>query len=261
MEHGVEAAVRLARISRELLGLPDEEATLRGIAAQAVNVVDGCEAAVVSECEGKRLFTSASTSSIAEACDELQLRRREGPSVEVMWNTEVSLVGDVAIDTRWPAWGRRVSELGMSSVLAVRLASGSRMPSSLAFYSSQPDAFDATAISLAFSYATHAAVALFTARQATGFAHAVDTRHAIGVAQGVLMTRYGLDLERSFQLLRRYSNSTNTKLRDVAKQVAEDGGLPPERIPRQYRRTSSEGSTRRRRRHTAADEAARASRP
>jgi GAF domain-containing protein len=234
MEHGVEAVVRLARISRELLGLPDEKATLQGIVTQAVNAVDACEAAVVSECTGKVLSTSAATSGVAEACDELQHRQRQGPSVQVVWSTEVALVGDAVRDSRWPAWGRRVSELGMSSVLAVRLAAGGPMPGSLTFYSSQPDAFDATAISMAFSYATHAGVALYAARQATGFANAVEARHMIGVAQGVLMIRYGLDLDRSFQLLRRYSNRTNTKLRDVARQVAQDGGLPQDQIPRQY---------------------------
>jgi hypothetical protein len=234
MDHGVEAAVRLARISRELLGLPDEQATLRGIAAQAVNAVDACEDAVVSESRGKRLLSSASTSGIAEECDVLQHRRREGPSVEVLWKTEVCLVEDTVVDTRWPVWGRRVSELGMSSVLAVHLAAGSRMPGSLTFYSSKPDAFDAAAIAVAFSYTTHAAVALFTARAATGFAQAVETRHMIGVAQGVLMARYGLDLDSAFELLRRHSNSTNTKLRDVARQVADDGGLPRDAIPPQY---------------------------
>ena len=244
MEHGVEAAVRLARISRDLLGLPNEEATLREIAAQAVHAVDACEDAVVSECAGKRLSPSAATSALAEACEDLQHRLRQGPSVEAVWNSEVSLVSDVTKDSRWPAWGQRVCALGFSSVLAIRLSAGRQMPGSLTFYSSRPDAFDATAIAMAFSYATHAGVALFAARQATGFAHAVETRHTIGVAQGVLMARYGLDLERSFHLLRRYSNGTNTKLRDVAEQVAKHGGLAQERIPRQYRPSSSTGAGR-----------------
>jgi transcriptional regulator with GAF, ATPase, and Fis domain len=233
VEHGVDAAVRLARISRELLGLPDEEVALRSIVTKAVEAVDACEFAVVSERSGSRLTTRASTSGIAEACDVLQHRRNEGPCIDVMWNTEVSLVGESAKDSRWPVLGRRMAELGMSSVLAVRLAAGSQMPGSLSLYSSRPDAFDSMAISLAFSFATHAAVALFAARQATGFTHAVETRHTIGVAQGVLMTRYGIDKDRAFQLLRRHSNATNTKLRDVARLVAEEGELPTDRIARQ----------------------------
>ncbi len=225
MEHGVDAAVRLARVSRELLGLPNEEVALRSIVEKAVEAVDACEFAVVSQRSAGRLVTRASTSGIAEACDVLQHRRNEGPCVDVMWNTEVALLGEAAKDDRWPVLGRRMAELGMSSVLAVRLAAGSQMPGSLSFYSSHPNAFDPAAISLAFSYATHASVALFAARQATGFTHAVETRHTIGVAQGILMARYGLDMDRAFQLLRRHSNATNTKLRDVARRVAEKGAV------------------------------------
>ncbi len=234
MTDGVEQAVRLARISRELLALPDMATTQRSIATKAVEAVSSCEAAVVSERQGARLRSVAATSGIAEACDELQHRRREGPGIEVAWNTEVSLVSDAAADTRWPEWGRRVAELGMSSVLALRLAAGSQILGTLLLYSSRSEAFDAGDISVAFSYATHAAVALFAARQSTGLNHAVETRHLIGVAQGILMARYELSEDRSFALLKRYSNCTNTKLRDVARQVVGRRGLPGDRVPRQY---------------------------
>lgn len=224
----------MARISRELLVLPDEDVAMRSVVAKAVEAVDPCEDAVVSERTGKQLKTAGSTSGIAEACDELQHRRNEGPSVEVAWNTEVSLVSDAARETRWPELGRRISDLGMSSVLSVRLAAGPQLLGSLSYYSSVPEAYDATAIALAFSFATHAAVALFAARQTSAFTHSVEARHTIGIAQGILMTRYGLDRERSFDLLRRFSNQSNTKLRDVAQQVTELGGLPRGRHPQHY---------------------------
>lgn len=234
MEKGVEAAVHMARMSRELLMLPDEGTAMRAIVAKAVEAVEPCEDAVISERAGKQLKTVASTSGIAEACDELQHRRNEGPSVEVAWNTEVSLVSDAARETRWPELGRRVSDLGMASVLAIRLAAGPQMLGSLSFYSSTPEAYDAAAIAIAFSFATHAAVALFSARQSTAFTHSVEARHTIGMAQGILMARYGLDRERAFDLLRRFSNQTNTKLRDVAQQVTDHRGLPRGRDPEHY---------------------------
>lgn len=230
MEQGVEAAVRLARISRELLTLPNDEDAVRLIVGKAVEAVDSAEHAVISERNGKRLKASASTSGIAEACDELQYRQGEGPCVEVAWNTEVALVSDAAADTRWPAWGRRVAELGMASVLAIRLAAGTEMVGSLALYSTARDAFDASSISMAFSFGTHAAVALSARRQQTRFVSAVEARHTIGVAQGVLMVRYGLSQDRAFALLRRYSNITNIKLRDVARQVVDTGELPHSRV-------------------------------
>lgn len=54
----------------------------------------------------------------------------------------------------------------------------------------------------------------------------MESRHLIGVAQGILMHTYDLDLDRSFELLRRYSSHTNTKLRDVARHVVDHGRLP-----------------------------------
>lgn len=234
MEKGVEAALRMARMSRDLLPLADESVAMRAIVVKAVETVETCDAAVISERSGKQLKTAASTSGIAEACDELQHRRNEGPSVEVAWNTEVALVSDAAQETRWPDLGRRISDLGMSSLLAVRLAAGPQILGSLSFYSSQPEAYDANAIAIAFSFATHAALALFGARQTAAFTHSVEARHTIGIAQGILMTRYGLDRERSFELLRRLSNQTNTKLRDVAQQVTDQRGLPRSSNPEHY---------------------------
>lgn len=39
------------------------------------------------------------------------------------------------------------------------------------------------------------------------------------MAQGVIMARFGLDPERSFEFLRRLSSTRNVKLRDVAAEV------------------------------------------
>jgi AmiR/NasT family two-component response regulator len=51
---------------------------------------------------------------------------------------------------------------------------------------------------------------------------AVESRHAIGITQGMVMLRYGLTEEQSLEYLKRISMADNIKLRDVAKQVKED---------------------------------------
>jgi len=48
-----------------------------------------------------------------------------------------------------------------------------------------------------------------------------QSRPAIEQAKGALMISYGLDPDRAFQLLRSYSQRTNVKLRDVARNVVE----------------------------------------
>jgi AmiR/NasT family two-component response regulator len=53
----------------------------------------------------------------------------------------------------------------------------------------------------------------------------------IGVAQGILMQNYGISMEQSFELLRRYSSYKNIKLREVAEHVVQAGDLPEVRRP------------------------------
>jgi AmiR/NasT family two-component response regulator len=49
------------------------------------------------------------------------------------------------------------------------------------------------------------------------------SRHLIGMAQGMLMERHGLNEDASFEVLRRYSQIHNVKLREVATQVLRQG--------------------------------------
>lgn len=45
---------------------------------------------------------------------------------------------------------------------------------------------------------------------------AMDSRAAIEQAKGMLMLRYGVDADRAFAVLRRWSQDSNTKLRTIA---------------------------------------------
>ena len=55
---------------------------------------------------------------------------------------------------------------------------------------------------------------------------AVATRDVIGQAKGMLMERHGLDADRAFAVLVRYSRDTNTRLRDVAEALVTTRSLP-----------------------------------
>ena len=114
-------------------------------------------------------------------------------------------------------------------MLAVRLtAHDGSADGALNFYSTARSVFaDPETIDLAQVYAAHAANALSSAHLVTGLQTALTSRHTIGLAQGILMERYQLDQQGSFELLRRTSSVHNVKLRDVAARVVETGVLPP----------------------------------
>jgi hypothetical protein len=86
-------------------------------------------------------------------------------------------------------------------------------------------AFDTTDIAIASIFARHAAAALDRARDGDDLRAAVRSRQLIGVAEGILMQRFGLGLDQAFELLRRYSQSHNIKLRVLAERLVETGQL------------------------------------
>ena len=57
-------------------------------------------------------------------------------------------------------------------------------------------------------------------------AQAVDARRLVGQAMGILMERYDLDSDRAFEVLKRYSQDNNRKLRDVALELIDTRKLP-----------------------------------
>lgn len=226
MDDATSAAV-FAELSRELMTEGEEETTLKAVVERAVELipaVDSCSVTVRRR--RNKLETLASTSELALRCDQMQYALSEGPCVDAVWQEDSYLVEDVATDARWPRWAAQVSETGVGSILSVRLSNDEETMGALNMYSLKPHAFRPDDVDLALIYTTHAANALNTARMVSGLRTAMHSRHLIGVAQGILMARFDLDLDRSFKLLQRYASETNTKLRQVAEFVVSNQDLP-----------------------------------
>lgn len=59
-----------------------------------------------------------------------------------------------------------------------------------------------------------------------GLREALQTRTLIGQAQGILMERFELDADQAFSVLRRFSQDSNVRLRDIAELLVRSGTLP-----------------------------------
>ncbi len=221
------SASDFAHLSRDLMADLGEQPTLQTVAERAVQVVGPCEFASVSLRRRRgRIETTASTSELASACDALQYELDEGPCLEAVWDGDSYLAADVATDVRWPRWAPRVAKMGVGSVLSFPLSTDTETIGALNLYAERPHAFTSDDVDLALIFTVHATNALNSARLVSGLQTAVHSRHLIGVAQGILMATYDLTMEQSFELLRRYSSQTNTKIRDVAQHVVDTGSLP-----------------------------------
>lgn len=143
-----------------------------------------------------------------------------------MWSHNTFLVHDTATDERWPRFGPLAAELGLHSLLSVRLSTAEETLGALDLYSTSIRVFEEDDIALAHIFGQHASVAFANARREEGLRQGIDARHAIGQAQGILMERSDLTADQAFSVLRRYSQENNVKLRKVAADIIETRRLP-----------------------------------
>jgi len=220
-------ADEFATVARSLRSAPGIDETLDRIVELALESL-GCHYAGVSyaDLRTKQVETGAASHEVVRAGDTAQYEVGEGPCLQAMLDGTSYLVHDTVSDPRWPLWSARAEELGLRSVIGVRLFDEGDTLGALNLYSAEPHHFTADDVATAEIYAAHASVALGTARSELHLRRAIDARHLVGMAQGILMERFGLDQQSAFAVLRRYSQQHNVKLRFVAEQLVETRALP-----------------------------------
>lgn len=217
----------LARLVRELSSTEGVELTVSKIVDFARSNIGASHAGVTMLRRGGRLETVAPTSEIVVEADRLQHTLKEGPCVVVATTPSRALLSDdVADDERWPAWGQQARRLGIRSMLSVELHAGDRRLGALNLYGEQHRQFSREDAETAHLFAQHAAAAVAAATSQAGLRQALDSRTLIGQAEGILMERFSIDEHQAFALLRRYSQDTQLRLRDVARRVVDDRALP-----------------------------------
>jgi GAF domain-containing protein len=195
----------------------------------ALKALDCTHAGVAFAARGGRAEVAAVTDPALVDIYLDQVNAGDGPLFTALTGLQTVLIRDTATDARWPTWTGRVRELGVASVLDVPLNVSRRTVGVLGLYSSRVDGFDTDDDAVAQILARHAAVALATARHEEALSRAVDARKLVGQAMGILMERYGIDGDQAFAVLRRYSQTTNTKLRVIAQQLIDTRTLPDHR--------------------------------
>ncbi|GAB2755451.1 GAF and ANTAR domain-containing protein [Streptomyces bullii] len=218
-----EFAEEMARLARHLLEQGSTQETLDAIAAAAVKLIDGCDAAGILALSKGRSVTLSSCGDVVEKSDRLQGELCEGPCFDAARRTNGERLFRIADMTRpqpdWPQFAPAARGLGIGSMMGFLLYTRQEDFGALNLYSYRPGAFTAESETAGWLLASHAAVALASARTVDQLEHALETRHAIGEAMGMLRERHGLSEEAAFDVLRRISQHHNIKLRDVAQYI------------------------------------------
>jgi GAF domain-containing protein len=215
-----------ARLATELHDSDGVDETVDTVVQYALRALNCCHAGIVLAVRGRQPEIAAVTDPLIERIYAFQIASGNGPVVAALRDEVLIRVADVRTDHRWPQWSELVCATGIRTVLHLPLMIGDRASGVLSLYSEQPNALTGDDEAVAHILARHAAVAVASAQSQASLAQAVDARKLIGQAMGILMERYGLSDDRAFEVLKRYSQDSNTKLRDVAQQLIDTRKLP-----------------------------------
>ena len=226
----MDSSTFFSQMALDLHDEPTADRTIERICDYA-RVATSCDDAGIMLVRARnQIETAAATSQRVGESHNLQIVHDEGPCLDAIEGEGIYKSGDIGNDPRWLKWGPAVAELGIRSVLSLRLETRARRYGSLNLYANRIDAFDEDDVAVGTIFVRHAAVALANVHNEEGLQVAIDARKLIGQAQGILMERFDLDADRAFDFLRRQSQAHNVKLRYVAEWVVEHRTSPDARF-------------------------------
>lgn len=219
-DRGAFGADAFAQLALELHDADGMEETVDAVVQFALQAEACAYAGVALTLRGQREIAAVTDPLVAEIYQH-QFDSGEGPFLTALTEGVVVQIPDVEVETRWPTWVQLVRSHGVRSVLHVPMWAREQLLGVLSLYHREPYAFTTDDVAIAHILARHASVAVASARADETMAAAVDARKLVGQAMGIVMERYDLDDARAFEMLRRYSQETNTKLRDVAQELID----------------------------------------
>jgi GAF domain-containing protein len=240
----------LEELTRVVLDEAPLEQLLGQVLEATVRALHTPAAAVVITTEGGRHETVAGTDAAA-AVAACQHELGEGPGIDALLSGEETLVADLEGDDRWPALSARATALGLRSVQAVPLVVGRTRVGALCVFGTEVGGLGEEDRAFVRGIAGPLATTLANgrayrrvARLTEQLQQALASRAAIERAKGIVMVTQGADEEAAFEHLRRTSQRTNRKLRDVARGVlasVEGRGPPPGAVDARERSTRERG--------------------
>jgi GAF domain-containing protein len=216
----------LGRIARELQVGENLDETIAAIVAAAVDTVPGAEHGGISEVRGRRIEPSYTDDPLIAQIDRAQTESGQGPCLEAAHEQKLVRVDDLTTEARWPEFTARARDLGVGSMMSLRLFVHRDNLGSLSLVAAKPHAFDDEAAQIGLLFATHAAIAMSGVRRTGELRTAIASRDVIGQAKGILMERHRLTADQAFAVLTRASTDTNRKLVDIAMSLTGSGELP-----------------------------------
>jgi transcriptional regulator with GAF, ATPase, and Fis domain len=171
----------------------------------------------------RRIDTPAATDGTARRGDQMQYDAGEGPGLQAIRDHEAVTSRDLLDEERWPQWSRRAAEeLGVRSVLCLRLFVSHDTIGALNLYSDRPDAFTVRDRTTGLALAAHVAMALMAEQGHRPRTSSSAGAAIIAQAQGLLMHRYELTPSAAYLVLAKAAQREDTTLQLVAQTLVDN---------------------------------------
>jgi GAF domain-containing protein len=223
-----ELSTALGRMAGGLLKDQTLDTVLSTVVTLAHETLPQIDGVGVTLMRDGRPVTAVGSSDFVDDIDRLQYDANEGPCLQAI--ADGTAVESPALDEerRWPSFAARARENGVASAYSMPLTVRELPLGALNIYSRQKNGMDSQGRTLARMFAEHAAILLATAQayldaeQLTDqLREALKSREVIGEAKGILMEREGVSSDEAFDMLRRISQHSNVKLREVAQELVD----------------------------------------
>lgn len=209
-------AAALLEAGRRMQVQPDLPSLLSTIATEAATLIYADDVAVVR-------FRGIRRQVVSVHCpthiDDLTFLQAVNAAAEERWMIGPGSTHDLAEDRRWSSRRGPLAAVAWRSTMTVAVASPSRDDAvRLVWFSREPRAFEGQTRT-AELVSGQADLAIHSLADRTNLTLAIEARHRVGLAQGILMARHQLTTEQAFRILQRESQNTNVKLHTIADQV------------------------------------------
>ena len=203
---------------------------LRDLTERAVLAVRGAAACSITVRRDDRLLTLAGSSGMPSGLDQRQYENGSGPCVDAAGDDTEKHAPDLEDEDRWPSYTDYALAAGVRSVLAVPLDVDGEADAALNLYAVTEHAFhDQRETARAFAARASEAIntALRIERERTSASDvrtALLSRSLIDQAVGILMGQERCSAQAALDSLRRASQNSNVKLRDLCSDLVNRVG-------------------------------------
>lgn len=216
-----------------LVEMPDVHTLLESVATLAADALSPGVSCCVTLRRNGSPITAAASDAIGPRIDEQQYELDEGPCLDAARLNVVVDVPALADDDRWPEYRPRALAAGVLSSYSLPLTVGEQSVGAVNYYGDRPERFGEAERAYAASYTDEIdKVIRVTLRHVEQteligqLREALTSRATIDQAIGIVIARQHVGPDEAFALLRRASQNSNQKLRDVAAALVRSASSP-----------------------------------